>query len=125
MEGEIDNTLIERTGEWEVIGKGANWSIIEDGPFRGFRAGKDPVSGNILAFSCRNSLESSRWSMMTSVASFPHLKELDLYKSRYIRGLDKSICNLSNLETLILVRCESLASLPKDIGNLKILREVR
>jgi hypothetical protein len=99
--------------------------MLEDGDLKGMGSGKDRNSGHIVALSSRQSLEVNRWITMPSLASFQNLKELDLHKSRYMRQLDASVCDLVNLETLILTRCEKLVSLPEGIGRLKNLREVR
>ena len=108
---------------FEVIGKEADWEEIEDGAWAGFGSGKDP-GGTVVALSSRNCLDIHRWTAMPSLASFSSLKELDLHKSRYMRQLDASICELEGLETLILTQCEKLSSLPEDIGKLKSLKEV-
>lgn len=109
---------------FEVIGKGIAWSTIDEGPWKGMRAGEDNVLELLVALSSRNCLDSNRWVSMPSLASYENLKELDLHKSRYMRQLDASICSLLNLETLILTRCERLTSLPEEIGRLYNLREV-
>lgn len=124
MERNVDEATDDAGERWEVIGRGAEYSIIEGDEFNGVRAAKDPRRGEIVALSTRNSSESSRWRTMPSMDRFPHLKELDLHKSRYILHMDESVCNLSNLVTLILTRCERLLSLPEDIGKLRNLREV-
>ena len=109
---------------FEIIGKGLEWSTIQDGKLEVMRAGKDPVSGNVVALSARHLKETDRWAIMPSLAELENLKELDLHKCRYTCELDSSVCNLANLETLILTRCERLVSLPETLGNLKNLIEV-
>ena len=114
----------DNNAQFEIIGKGSTWAMLEDGDLKGVRSGKDRDSGCVVALSSRNSLEVNRWVTMPSLASFQNLKEIDLHKSRYMRQLDASVCDLVNLETLILTRCEKLTCLPEDIGRLKNLREV-
>lgn len=110
---------------FEVIGKGLEWSTIKEGPLKGMRSGKDSSSGHVVALSARHLSEDDRWTTMPSLAEFENLRELDLHKCRYITSLHASVCSLASLETLILTRCESLKSLPDDIGNLSNLKEVR
>ena len=50
------------------------------------------------------------------------LLELDFFKNRYIKELHPSICDLTKLQSLSLVRCENLRSLPDEIGKLANLR---
>ena len=111
---------------WEIVGQGLAYSLMvdDDIEFRGLWAGRDLASGDLVAISSRNSSEISRWATMPSIARFPKLRWLDLHKNRYIRQLDASVCDLSYLDTLILTRCERLMSLPPQIGNLRLLREV-
>lgn len=110
---------------FEIIGQGKAWKMIDKGEWTGFRAGEDNVLELLVALSSRNCADSNRWMIMPSLTSFENLKELDLYKSRYMRELHPSICELLNLETLLLTRCERLTSLPEEIGRLQNLREVR
>ncbi len=110
---------------FEVIGKGITWSTIDEGEWKGMRSGEDNVLELLVALSSRNCMDTHRWITMPSLAPFENLKELDLHKSRYMRQLHTSICDLLNLETLILTRCERLTSLPEDLGRLYNLREVR
>ena len=109
---------------FEVIGQGKAWSTIDEGEWTGFRAGEDNVLELLVALSSRNCTDSNRWLVMPSLTSYENLKELDLHKCRYIRQLHPSICDLLNLETLLLTRCERLVSLPEEIGRLHNLREV-
>ena len=124
MKGKLDNEGNDGREFWEIVGQGLEYSTLDDIEFRGLWAGRDIASGEIVALSSRNSSETSRWTTMPSVSRFPKLKGLDLHKNRYIRQLDLSLCDLSCLDTLILTRCERLMSLPEQIGNLRLLREV-
>lgn len=120
-----DMSEIADIAPFEIVGKDAQWKAIDEGDLKGMGSGKDRNFGQIIALSTRQCLDASRWITMPSLASFQNLKELDLHKCRYIRQLDASVCDLVNLETLILTRCEKLVTLPEGIGRLKNLREVR
>jgi hypothetical protein len=124
MKRDFEDMTADENALFEIIGKSTDWITLEDGDLKGTRCGKDRTSRDTVALSSRHSLEAFRWIKMPSLASFQNLKELDLHKSRYMHQLDASVCDLVNLETLILTRCEKLNSLPEDIGRLKNLREV-
>ncbi|XP_052193112.1 putative disease resistance RPP13-like protein 1 [Diospyros lotus] len=58
-----------------------------------------------------------------SVDSLTNLRFLDLSGSKILR-LPESICNLYNLQTLLLSECRSLTTLPSEIGKLICLRHL-
>ncbi|KAL7606444.1 hypothetical protein Lser_V15G19038 [Lactuca serriola] len=55
------------------------------------------------------------------VGSMKHLRYLNLCRT-CIRSLPEKVCNLYNLQTLIVYRCTSLAKLPENFSKLKNLR---
>ncbi|KAI3925302.1 hypothetical protein MKX01_035419 [Papaver californicum] len=57
------------------------------------------------------------------IDNMTHLRYLNLSGSRFSKLLD-TVCNLENLETLILNDCEELTRLPQKIGNLTKLRHL-
>ncbi|WKA11773.1 hypothetical protein VitviT2T_029242 [Vitis vinifera] len=60
----------------------------------------------------------------SSIGHLKALQHLDLFSYESLRSLSESICNLSYLETLILVGCSNLKGLPEikdDMENLKRL----
>ncbi|WKA11774.1 hypothetical protein VitviT2T_029242 [Vitis vinifera] len=60
----------------------------------------------------------------SSIGHLKALQHLDLSKCKSLRSISESICNLSSLETLILVGCSNLKGFPKikdDMENLKRL----
>ena len=120
MEDEINELT-----SFEVLGKDDDWTMVEGGELKGMMRGTDRNNGLVVSLSARQCPDANRWSTMPSLDSFGSLKELDLHKSRYCRQLHVSVCNLENLEKLILTRCERLTSLPESIGLLHNLREVR
>jgi Leucine-rich repeat (LRR) protein len=115
---------IVRHMSFEIIGKDDVWSTFDDGELKGLRIGIGP-GGVIVSLSSRHSKDGTRWlKIMPSLELYPSLKELDLHKNRYIQTLHDSVCNLLQLETLKLTQCESLTTLPSEIGRLTDLREV-
>jgi Leucine-rich repeat (LRR) protein len=70
-------------------------------------------------------LDGDRWIIeMPSLSDFSssEIKELNLYKNRYITKLHPSICDLASLQILSLQRCERLIELPTNIGNVHNLQ---
>jgi hypothetical protein len=127
MKRKISETDGETTDAttFELVVKDDDWAMVEGGELKGVKIGTDPSTSLILSLSSRKCHDINRWLKMPSLAQYESLKELDLHKSRYIRELHDSVCDLANLETLILTRCERLMTLPKEIGRLTNLREVR
>ena len=77
--------------------------------------------------STHDTLDEDRWTPnnnpMPSMAEYAStLREMDLFKNRYIKELHPSICDLTNLQSLSLVRCEKLQRLPDEIGKLTNLK---
>ena len=81
--------------------------------------------GKVVYLSTRNVPDSDRTSKIPSLEVWrDSLLVLDLHKSRYLREVDASICNITTLTHLLLTRCSNLKSLPDSIGNLTSLTEV-
>jgi hypothetical protein len=119
-------TVVSGDISFELIGKDNDcWSMVEEGDFKGMKIATSITTGNVVSMSARHCRDANRWVTMPSFEKYKLLRELDLHKSRYIGQLHDSVCILPTLETLVLTRCERLTSLPRAIGNLGMLREVR
>ena len=57
-----------------------------------------------------------------SISTLKHLRCLNLRGNKKIKKLPDSICDLQNLETLILEDCEEIEELPRDIRKMVSLR---
>mmetsp|Transcript_23788 Transcript_23788/g.33259 ORF Transcript_23788/g.33259 Transcript_23788/m.33259 type:complete len:177 (+) Transcript_23788:92-622(+) len=121
----IQETLTTKYGEKSVVKKDKTdgWILLEDSP--GVNAMVDSESGNVITLTTSHCRDDDRWETMPTLESYSQLETLDLTKNRYIKELDSSITTLTNLRSLILKQCESLKSLPTDIGLLQQLQEVR
>jgi hypothetical protein len=122
-----DATMTDALDEaysFEVVGKDDDWAMVEGGDLKGMKTGTDRNTGLVVSLSSRHCCDVDRWTTMPSLEQYGSLKELDLYKCRYIQQLHESVCGLEKLEILILFRCEKLKSLPQEIGQLKNLRVV-
>jgi Leucine-rich repeat (LRR) protein len=109
---------------FEVVGKEEDWQMVDRGDFKGMKSVVDKNTGIFQSLSSEDTRDVDRWQVMPSLEEHILLRELNLYKNRYIRELHPSVSCLSNLEVLSLVRCERLTKLPDDIGNLRNLREL-
>jgi hypothetical protein len=108
----------------EVGGEHDDWTMVEGEALHGMKSVVDRKTGTVHSLTSQDMLDSDRWAVMPSLDGHSALRRLDLYKSRYIRELHESVCDLSGLEFLSLVRCERLTTLPDRIGSLQSLREL-
>ena len=102
---------------WMLVKEGAGpdeWTMMDSFYGASFMVCKK--NGKVVYLSTRKVSDSDRSSTVPSLEALKDsLLVLDLHKSRYLRELDASICNL----------CTNLISLPDSIGNLSNLTEVR
>ncbi|KAM7460277.1 hypothetical protein LguiA_026360 [Lonicera macranthoides] len=78
----------------------------------------------IKTFSCLRVLDlcgSKFEELSSSVGTLKHLRFLSLLDNNIIKALPNTICNLVNLQTLMLRGCAMLHDLPRDFGNLSSL----
>ena len=102
----------------------AKEDVSHEGELNGLLVEVDE-EGSVVSCSTRGVRDEDRWeNNMPSFERFPCLRELDLFKSRYIQTVHESTCQLEHLTTLRLTRCSRLRSIPATIGQLQNLEEV-
>lgn len=129
MKRKLNSTMSDDTDKAmadELVGNvDGDWVVVETGSMKGTKIATDKNTGMVVSLSTRQCVDAHRWLDMPSLDDYVSLRDIDLHKSRYLTSLHPSVCALVNLETLILTRCERLISLPRDIGNMTSLKEVR
>jgi hypothetical protein len=112
--------LNDTEDEWEIVESDGDLAI------KGMSIQVDKATGQMVSLSARHTKDADRWLTMPSLEHYSaSLKDLDLHKSRYLIELDPSVCSMIHLERLILTRCDRLRTLPRDIGQLTNLKEVK
>jgi len=101
--------------------------LLDQGDMKGTTIIAENNTGDVISLSTRYCREKERWKCdMPSLESFSKsLQTIDLYNSRYIEHIHHSIGLCDNLVKLELNRCDALITLPKSIGQLENLQEVR
>lgn len=102
--------------------------ITDDLPlFRGITVEEDEETGKVISLHSRSRLDSDRWhgTCMPSLALFPDLQNLELFKCRYISSIHDSLTHLKQLRVLKIIGCRRLQSIPESIDQLDQLEEVR
>lgn len=103
--------------------------VVSDDPplFRGITIEEDKETGRIISLHSRSRLDRDRWqgSNMPSVAIFPDLQLLELFKCRYIENVHDSLSQLTQLRILKIIGCSRLQAIPDSIDRLNQLEEVR
>lgn len=102
------------------------WICVEDEEpeLEGMTLVADRESGDIVSLSARSCRDEQKSGSMPSLEKYPHLKVVDLHNYRNLRDLHESVCNLPELQKLVLTRCDYLTRIPSSIGNLENLVEV-
>lgn len=104
-----------------------DWEMLhpEDGKFKGIALAADRRTGRIVYASTKRCGAADLWTTMPSLSDFKEsLVVLDLHRSKYIRELHGSVCDLASLQRLLLTRCSNLRFLPPATGNLRNLTEL-
>jgi hypothetical protein len=101
------------------------WILIEDGDFKGMTMIADRHTGDIVALSARKCSSEEKRSKLPSLKEYPALTIVDLHNYRFMKHLDESIGDLLGLKRLVLTRCDLLCTLPRSLGNIHNLVEVR
>lgn len=109
----------ERTSE-------GGWEFIEEGSLRGVTLVVSRDTGNAISLSTSSCREEDRWEKLPADAlrKYPSLEVLDLHKSIYLTEFDASVCQLPDLQRLLLTRCNNLCTISPSIGSLQNLTEV-
>lgn len=102
------------------------WICVEDEEpeLEGMTLVADRESGDIVSLSARTCRDEQKSGSMPSLEKYPHLKVVDLHNYRNLRDLHESVCNLPELQKLVLTRCDYLTRIPSSIGNLENLVEL-
>jgi hypothetical protein len=130
---------------WVVIGTTKNDAEIDSSPDslscvdqiaiglpKGVQLLADSVSGDVVTLSseyCRDSERISSSDQLDMVLNrigekYPQLRVMNLSNNRYFTTMPPSLSHLGCLQRLVLSRCESLDSLPENLGQLPALEEV-
>jgi hypothetical protein len=102
--------------------------LITDEPhdYCGFTLEVEIETGTAISLHSRSHRDKQRWHGhdMPSLEIFPDLRELELYKCRYITSIHETLSQLKHLRVLKIIGCSQLQSIPTSIDRLAQLEEV-
>ena len=102
------------------------WELVEEGSLKGVTIVVCRDTGNAISLTTSSCREEDRWEKLPADAlrKYSSLEVLDLNKSIYLTEFDASVCQLPDLQRLLLTRCNNLCTISPSIGSLQKLTEV-